>query len=272
MVKSECKTYVHVTANDDPILAHVVHQSTALPEVFVEEVITLYWLCRLPLTAPLSSEGSLTRRTSLTVWRWCEPTPSGACRAWWSWSVAGGSTSSTPCALVTSLLSGPSTTTTASCSANMERTCPSNSTEDHTQLRTSFLQSVNFTSQIAFFFLERKWTSLSTSKAPKCNQHVVAAALWGRNECVWANTLDLWWTMFDMPSASELLQLLDRYLDLNELEQRLYLWWRYQHWFLRTLTTQRHGGSDCIWPLFLKSWRNLIIYEMVKILKFKNIF
>lgn len=29
--------------------------------------------------------------------------------------------------------------------------------------------------------------------------------------------------MFDMPSASELLQLLDRYLDLNELEQRLYL-------------------------------------------------
>lgn len=234
-------------------MAHVVHQLTELPEVFIEAVIILYRLC---LSSPsdrssLSSEGSSTRRTSLTVWRWCEPTPSGACRAWWSWSVAGGSTSSPPCALVTSLLSGPSTTTTANCSANTERTCPSNSTEDHTQLRTSSLQSVNFTSQIAFF-LERKWTSLSTSKAPKCNQHAVAAALCEVVMSVWANALDLWWTMFHMPSAGELLQLVDRHLDLNELEQRLYLWWSYQHWFWRTLTPQRHGGSDCIWPLFFK--------------------
>lgn len=90
-----------------------------------QAVSALYRIC----ISSLSSEGFSTRRTCLTVWRLCKPMPSRACRAWWTWSVAGGSTSSPPCSLATSLLSGPLTTTTASSSANTERTCPSNSTD-----------------------------------------------------------------------------------------------------------------------------------------------
>lgn len=93
---------------------------------------SLHIICARHLTVPLSSEGFSTRRTCLTAWKWCKLTLSKVSGAWWTWSVAGGSTSSPPCSLDTSLLSGLLTTTTASSSANTERTCPSNSTDCQT--------------------------------------------------------------------------------------------------------------------------------------------
>lgn len=138
-------------------------------------------------------EGFLTRRTCLTAWRWCASTPSAACRAWWSWSGAGGSTSSPPCGLATSLPSGPSTTTTASSSASTEPTCQSNSTErQEVPDRKQVFPPPGFNTLRHFYktncfviFKERG----GTSWGPDVSTHRVTAVVLTGRVCVWTHSL-----------------------------------------------------------------------------------
>lgn len=140
------------------------------------------------------------RRTCLMVWRWSRLTPIRACRAWWTWSGAGGSTSSAPCSLATFPLSGPWTTITPSFFGNTEQTCPSNSTNATDPERTPHCnrnRMIFFSSHPVVGLEQSTQQFLPYIAIYSCSYIFFARVGWKQRQQGWtcSHLVDtLWWT------------------------------------------------------------------------------